>query len=36
MKDPKLEELYKDAALHIKEFEDEAYRLAYSRAKGRI
>jgi len=36
IKDTKLENLYKDAALHIKEFEDENYRLAYLRAKGKI
>ncbi len=36
VKDSKLEDLYKDAASHIKEFEDEDYRLAYLRAKGRI
>ena len=35
IKDTKLENLYKDAALHIKEFEDENYRLAYLRAKGK-
>ncbi len=35
VKDSKFEELYNDAASHIKEFEDEEARLAYMWAKGR-
>lgn len=34
--DQKLNELYTDAALNIKKFEDEEYRLAYMHAKGKI
>jgi len=33
--DSKLDELYNDAASHIKEFEEEQARLAYMWAKGR-
>jgi len=33
--DSKLDELYDDAASHIKEFEEEQARLAYMSAKGR-
>lgn len=35
VKDSKFEELFNDAASHIKEFEDEEARLAYMWAKGR-
>lgn len=36
VKDSKFDDLYKDAAAHIKEFEDDDARLAYLWAKGRI
>ena len=36
VKDSKFKDLYNDAAAHIKEFEDEEFRISYLRAKGRI